>query len=67
VALCHDVSIPLTFFVLRSLILGGWARRRLGLAGLAAVLAAHVGLTFEIVFVGHAKSMHSPGNGSQFA
>lgn len=48
VALCHDVAIALTL---------ARARRRLGLAGLTAMLAAHVGLTFEIVFTGHGASM----------
>jgi hypothetical protein len=45
VALCHDVLVvpPLAR-----------ARRRLGLTGLAAMLAAHVGLAFKIVFAGHA-------------
>jgi nucleoside phosphorylase len=55
VALCHDVLIALA--------LTG-ARRRLGLAGLTAMLAAHVGLTFKIVFTGHAGSMRSRGIGS---
>ncbi|MCK1723285.1 hypothetical protein [Bradyrhizobium sp. 141] len=58
VALCHDVLIALAF--LR-------ARRRLGLAFLAAMLAAHVGLTFEIVFAGHAGSMRRRGIGSHCA
>jgi hypothetical protein len=40
------------------------ARRRLGLAGLSAMLAAHIGLTFEIVFMGHAGSMRWRGIGS---
>src|SRR5947209_12663202 len=62
VALCHDVLILGAAPVLRPR--AGW---QLGLTGLAAVLAAHVGLTFKIVFAGHAGSMHSPGNGSQFA
>ena len=56
VALCHDVLIPRTL---------ARTRRRLGLAGLAAVLAAHIGFAFEVVFAGHHGSMHSPGNGSQ--
>ena len=55
VALCHDVFIPRTF---------ARARRRLGLAGLAAVLAAHVRFAFEVVFTGHAGSMRAAGNGS---
>jgi hypothetical protein len=58
VALCHDIFITRT---------ATRARRRLGLAGLAAMLAAHVGLAFKIVFTGHAGSMHWPGNGSQSA
>lgn len=56
VALCHDVLIALAF---------ARARRRLGLAGLTAMLAAHVGLAFEIVFTGHAGSMRSRTIGSQ--
>ena len=55
VALCHDV------FILRAF---ARARRRLGLAGLATMLAAHVGFAFEVVFTGHAGSMHAAGNGS---
>ena len=55
VALCHDVLIALALTR---------ARRRLGLAGLTAMLAAHVGLTFKIVFTGHAGSMRSRGIGS---
>ena len=62
VALCHDIFILRPAFILRAR-----ARRQLGLAGLATVLAAHVGLTFKIVFTRHAGSMHSPGNGSQLA
>jgi hypothetical protein len=58
VALCHDIFVAPVFMR---------TRRRLGLAGLAAVLAAHVGLAFEVVFAGHAGSMHTPGNGSQFS
>ena len=58
VALCHDVFIPRTF---------ARARRRLGLAGLAAVLAAHVRFAFKVVFAGHAGSMHAADNGSEFA
>jgi len=58
VALCHDVFIALAF--LRE-------RRRLGLALLAAMLATHVGLAFEIVFAGHAGSMRWRGIGSQRA
>ncbi|WP_407116219.1 hypothetical protein [Bradyrhizobium sp. LMG 9283] len=45
VALCHDVLVVLA-------LVRTW--RKLGLAGLTAVLAAHVGLSFEIVFAGHA-------------
>jgi hypothetical protein len=55
VALCHDILIALALMR---------ARRRLGLAGFAAMLAAHVGLTFEIVFAGHARSMRWRGIGS---
>ncbi|MBR0955087.1 hypothetical protein [Bradyrhizobium canariense] len=55
VALCHDVLISRTL---------ARTRRRLGLAGLTAMLAAHVGLTFKIVFTGHAGSMRSRGIGS---
>ncbi|MDH2403388.1 hypothetical protein QCM77_26060 [Bradyrhizobium sp. SSUT18] len=55
VALCHDVLIALALMR---------ARRRLGLAGLTAMLAAHVGLTFEIVFAGACRSMRSRGIGS---
>ncbi|MCK1273708.1 hypothetical protein IVB46_00430 [Bradyrhizobium sp. 61] len=44
VALCHDVLIARTL---------ARARRRLGLAFLAAMLATHVGLAFEVVFTGH--------------
>ncbi|MBB4382100.1 MULTISPECIES: hypothetical protein [unclassified Bradyrhizobium] len=58
VALCHDVLIVFALV---------WARRRLGLAGLTAMLAAHVGLTFEIVFTGHVGSMRSRGIGSPCA
>ncbi|MBB4365405.1 hypothetical protein GGD65_006471 [Bradyrhizobium sp. CIR18] len=58
VALCHDVLIVFALV---------WARRRLGLAGLTAMFAAHVGLTFEIVFTGHAGSMRSRGIGSPCA
>ncbi|WP_165637863.1 hypothetical protein [Bradyrhizobium shewense] len=58
VALCHDVLI--VFALVR-------ARRRLGLAGLTAMLAAHVGLTFEIVFTRHAGSMRWRGIGSPCA
>jgi hypothetical protein len=54
VALCHDILIALALM----------RARRLGLAGLAAMLAAHVGLTFEIVFAGHAGSMRWRGIGS---
>ena len=56
VALCHDVLIALAF---------ARARWRLRLAGLTAMLAAHVGLAFEIIFTGHAGSMRSRGIGSQ--
>ncbi|WP_199762974.1 hypothetical protein [Bradyrhizobium guangdongense] len=56
VALCHDVLVALA-------LARPW--RKLGLAGLIAVLAAHVGLAFEIVFTGHAGSMRSHGIGSQ--
>jgi hypothetical protein len=56
VALCHDVFVAPPF---------ARARRRLGLAGLAAMLATHVGLAFEIVFTGHAGSMRWPDIGSQ--
>jgi hypothetical protein len=56
VALCHDVAVALTF---------ARARRQLGLAGLSAMLAAHVGLTFEIVLTGHAASMRKRGIGSE--
>jgi hypothetical protein len=56
VALCHDVLVALT--LLR-------ARRKPGLAGLTAMLAAHVGLAFEIVSAGHAGSMRSQRIGSQ--
>jgi hypothetical protein len=56
VALCHDVLITLAF---------ARAGRRLGLAGLTAMLAAHVGLTFKIVFTGHAGSMRWRDIGSQ--
>jgi hypothetical protein len=55
VALCHDILIARAF---------AWARRQLGLAGLTAMLAAHVGLAFEIVFAGHAGSMPARGIGS---
>jgi len=55
VALCHDVFIVPAF---------ARTRRRLGLAGLAAMLAAHIGLTFEVVFAGHTGSMQRAGNGS---
>ncbi|WP_187437601.1 hypothetical protein [Bradyrhizobium rifense] len=55
VALCHDVFISRAFTR---------ARRGLGLAGLAAMLAAHVRFAFEVVFAGHAGSMHAAGNGS---
>jgi hypothetical protein len=58
VALCHDIFITRTF---------ARARRQFGLAGLSAVLAAHVLLAFEIVFAGHAGSMHQRENGSQVA
>src|SRR3954453_15842489 len=58
VALCHDIFIPRGF---------ARARRRLGLAGLTAMLAAHVGLAFKVVFTGHVRSMHFPANGSHFA
>ncbi|MET3994773.1 hypothetical protein ABIB94_008735 [Bradyrhizobium sp. JR7.2] len=44
VALCHDVLIVRTL---------ARARRRLGLAFLAAMLAAHVGLAFEVIFTRH--------------
>jgi len=57
VALCHDIFIVRAF---------ARARRRLGLAGLAAVLAAHVGFAFEVVFAGHARSIHAAGNGFVF-
>jgi hypothetical protein len=55
VALCHDILVALAF---------ARARRPFGLAGLTAMLAAYVGLTFKIVFTGHAVSMHSRGIGS---
>jgi hypothetical protein len=55
VALCHDILVALAF---------ARARRPFGLAGLTAMLAAHVGLTFKIVFTGHAGSMRSRGIGS---
>lgn len=55
VALCHDIFIVPAF---------SRTRLRLGLAGLAAVLAAHIGFTFKVVFAGHAGSMHTAGNGS---
>ena len=58
VALCHDVLIALALVR---------ARRRLGLAGLTAMLATHVGLTFEIIFAGHAPSMRWRGFGSHGA
>ena len=58
VALCHDVLVALALVR---------ARRRLGLAGLTAMLAAHVGLTFEIVFTGHAGSMRRHDIGSFFS
>ncbi|MCJ9734270.1 hypothetical protein [Bradyrhizobium sp. PRIMUS42] len=58
VALCHDVGVALALM---------GARRRLGLAFLAAMLAAHVGLTFEIVFAGHGGSMRRRGIGSDCA
>ncbi|MBP0115450.1 MULTISPECIES: hypothetical protein [Bradyrhizobium] len=45
VALCHDVLVVLALVR---------PRRKLGLTGLTAMLAAHVGLSFEIVFAGHA-------------
>ncbi|WP_274104333.1 hypothetical protein [Bradyrhizobium sp. WBAH30] len=56
VALCHDVLVALALVR---------ARRRPGLAGLTAMLAAHVWLAFEIVFAGHAGSMRSQRIGSQ--
>jgi hypothetical protein len=55
VALCHDVLVALA--LVRT-------TRWFGLAGLTAVLAAHVLLTFEIVFAWHAGPMHAPGDGS---
>ncbi|MFK4511444.1 hypothetical protein [Bradyrhizobium daqingense] len=55
VALCHDVRVVLTLTR---------ARRRLWLAFLTAMLAAHVGLAFEVVFTGHDASMHWRGIGS---
>jgi hypothetical protein len=55
VALCHDILVARAFVR---------ARRRLGLAGLTAMLAAHVGLTFEIIFAWHAGSMPVRGIGS---
>ncbi|WP_201723775.1 hypothetical protein [Bradyrhizobium neotropicale] len=58
VALCHDILVALPLL---------WAWRRFGLAGLTAMLAAHVGLSFEIIFVGHTASMRWHGIGSQFA
>ncbi|MBH5403032.1 hypothetical protein HZZ13_35340 [Bradyrhizobium sp. CNPSo 4010] len=54
VALCHDVRVALALVR---------ARRKLRLAGLTAMLAAHVGLAFEIVCAGHAGSMRSQGIG----
>ncbi|MBR0779394.1 hypothetical protein JQ625_31635 [Bradyrhizobium diazoefficiens] len=56
VALCHDILITRIF---------ARARRRLGLAGLSAVLATHVLIAFEIVFAGHKGSMRQRENGSQ--
>lgn len=56
VALCHDILVARTL---------ARTRRWLGLAFLTAMLAAHVGLAFEIVFTGHAGSMRWPGIGSQ--
>ena len=55
VALCHDVLVALAL---------KRTRRQLGLAFLAAMLAAHVGLAFEIVFTGHNASMRWGGIGS---
>ena len=55
VALCHDILVARAF---------ARALRRLGLAGLTAMLAAHVGLTFEIIFTWHAGSMPARGIGS---
>ena len=46
VALCHDILVAPA--LMRT-------PRRLGLASLTAMLAAHVGLAFEIVFAGHAR------------
>ncbi|MBK3661929.1 hypothetical protein JJE66_11790 [Bradyrhizobium diazoefficiens] len=57
VALCHDIFIFIVPAFSRT-------RLRLGLAGLAAVLAPHIGFTFKVVFAGHAGSMHTAGNGS---
>lgn len=56
VALCHDVLVARPFMR---------TRRRFGLAGLATMLAAHIGLAFEVVFTGHEGSMRSYGIGSQ--
>ncbi|MCK1650572.1 hypothetical protein IVA88_03855 [Bradyrhizobium sp. 149] len=55
VALCHDILVALAFVR---------AGRPFGLAGLTAMLAAHVGLAFKIVFAGHAGLMRSRGIGS---